>query len=276
MLVAPVFGLLGLLVGSFINVVVFRYGTGRSVVGWAGQESACLSCGTRIRWYDNIPVFSWLYLGGRCRACDARISIQYPLVEASVGALFGLYAYRWAESGIGGTLGIVLLLIALASVSLLVAIAVYDLRHTIIPDMWVYSLGALAVLALCLTNTPDSLLVPMLAGPVAALPLFLLWLVSGGRWMGLGDAKLALGIGWLLGPLPGLFAVMYAFMLGAVVSVVFLLLLPRALAWIVPSAARPSYTMKSEVPFGPFLVASFFLVWLAELYSISFPLIYTF
>src|SRR5690606_3236364 len=112
---------------------------------------------------------------------------------------------------------------------------------------------------------------------IAALPLFSLWLISGGRWMGLGDAKLSLGIGWLLGPLWGIVAVFLAFVIGALISICILLPLPvlqRHLArWgILRGTPPPSYTMKSEVPFGPFLIASTLLLWFALLYDIPLPL----
>ena len=167
-------------------------------------------------------------------------------------------------------------------------VAAYDIRHTIIPDAWAYLFGALALLA-ALASSAHSLSYALLAGPSAALPLFVLWLVSRGRWMGLGDAKLALGIGWLLGPVYGIYAVIFAFALGAVISVGILLPLPtivRALhkaarlrdrmlgrgQGIVHGRRPASYTMKSEVPFGPFLIASCLYVWFSMLYGISLPL----
>ena len=262
------FGFFGLITGSFLNVVVLRRGA-KSL----GGRSECMSCGTRIRWYDNIPVLSWLILRGRCRSCGSRISLQYPLVEALCGALFALMG--------AAPVALSVRIAALPVLALFVAIAVYDLRHTIIPDGWAYSLAALALGTQLLLPAPaeSGLVLLLLAGPIAALPLFAMWLGSGGRWMGLGDAKLALGIGWLLGPFWGIYAVFFAFVIGAVVSLAVLLPLPylvrfaayTGIARLSASAAR--FTMHSEVPFGPFLVGSCIFIWFSLLYQIPLPLL---
>lgn len=263
MLQVFVFGLFGALVGSFLNVVILRRGA-RSLSG----RSGCLSCTVQLKWYDLVPVFSWLMLRGRCRSCGSRISLQYPLVEALTAVLFGLVG--------GAGLLPAYTALSLCIASLLIIIAAYDVRHTVIPDAWAYLFGALALFA-ALIAPAHPLLYVLLAGPSAALPLFALWLVSRGRWMGLGDAKLALGIGWLLGPVYGIYAVFFAFILGAVISVGILLPLPvlsGALrkAGIVRGRRQTSYTMKSEVPFGPFLIASCILIWFALLYHVPLPL----
>ncbi|OGG50409.1 hypothetical protein A3C18_00560 [Candidatus Kaiserbacteria bacterium RIFCSPHIGHO2_02_FULL_54_11b] len=261
---AIVFGLFGLIVGSFLNVVVLRHGV-RSI----GGRSGCMSCGAQLRWYDMLPVVSWLALGGRCRACRARISPQYPFVEATTAILFGFIG--------ASSLSILPQVISCLILALLVAISVYDLRHTIIPDEWAYAFAGLAFVS--------QFLLPLsgefnpwwfvFAGPVVAAPLFALWLFSGGRWMGLGDAKLALGIGWLLGPVLGIFAVFGAFVVGAIVSVGILLPLPRIVRALytlgITSAdiGAGGFTMKSEIPFGPFLIFSCIIIWFATLYGID-------
>lgn len=263
-----VFGAFGLIIGSFLNVLVIRWG-----VRTLGGRSACMSCGAIIRWYDNIPVLSWIFLFGRCRRCGARISLQYPIVELLTGALFAF---------IGGVPGLPLWQLALFCViaATLVAIALYDLRHTLIPDAWVYVFDALAVLAmgpLLLRDPALSLPLYALSGPLAAFPLFGLWAVSRGRWMGFGDVKLALGIGWLLGPLLGVFAVFFAFVIGAVISVPLLALSSerwkRFAARFTPTPNSPSsawgFTMKSEIPFGPFLIASCIILWLSILFGLD-------
>lgn len=258
-MVPLVFAFYGLIIGSFLNVLILRRAT-RSLAG----RSGCLSCGENIRARDLVPVVSWLLLSGRCRSCGSTISIQYLLVEASTALLFALL-------GAAGLWGIPLV-IALVIVALFIAIAAYDIRHTIIPDEWAYA-AAGAALIYALLESPHPLTLALLAGPVAALPLFALWIISRGRWMGLGDSKLALSIGFLLGPVYGVYAVFFAFIVGAVVSVAVLLPLPtyrRVLqkTGIVPSRALASYTMKSEVPFGPFLILSCFIVWFSLLYNL--------
>ena len=259
---------LGLIVGSFINVLVLRSGA-RALSG----RSACMSCGAKIRWLDLIPVFSWLHLRGRCRACGSRISVQYPIVEFCVGILFALVG--------GAALVPLAKIIGLLISAVLVAIAVYDFRHTIIPDAWVWSFNALAFLSIflpegSLTAFSSQTAFNAIAGPIVAAPLFALWLVSKGRWMGLGDPKLALGIGWLLGPVYGIASLFLAFILGAAIGL--LLVFFSSACW--EATARQfipltfwrkggnGITMKSEVPFGPFLVASCLLVLFALMYQI--------
>ncbi len=265
------YGLFGLIIGSFLNVLIIRHGA-RSL----GGRSACVSCRQGILWFDLIPVYSWIALRGRCRFCSARISVQYPLVEGATAIIFILIGVA--------PIAVFLKVLALPVAALFVAIAVYDLYHTIIPDAWAYTAAALSLGAalIALRESGDSYAFAsvIFAGPLAGLPLFVLWLVSGGRWMGLGDAKLALSMGWLLGPLWGLYAVFFAFILGAVVCVP--LLFFSSERWrgikkfIQPYlwSLRPSgFTMQSEIPFGPFLIASCFFVWILQMYGIQIPLI---
>lgn len=270
-MIALVAGILGLIVGSFLNVVVLRQGA-RSLSG----RSKCFSCESTIAWYDNVPVVSWILLRGRCRSCGSKISIQYPLVEALTGALFATAAWGLVPPAL--VFSEVLWLLAHgALIALLVAIAVYDMRHTIIPDKWAYSAAAMALI-LGLLARPDSEIFTLLAGPITALPLFTLWYISGGRWMGLGDSKLALSIGFFLGPLYGLVALWYAFTIGAVVSIVLFILVPQLLGFahsrgIIRLRNAPQrLTMKSEVGFGPFLVVGFFVVWFSLLFSLPLPI----
>jgi len=258
------FGLFGLIIGSFLNVVILRRGA-RTV----GGRSGCLSCGAPLRWYDLVPVVSWVALRGRCRACGSRISVQYPLVEASTAVLFACIG--------ASDLSIPMQIISLIIIALLILITVYDLRHTIIPDEWSYTFAILAFISassFAIGSGWTGIFSLIIAGPLCALPLFALWLISRGRWMGLGDAKLALGIGFLLGQGTGLFAVFFAFVIGAVISVCFLLPYSyvRARFGITRlGAGGAGFTMKSEVPFGPFLIASTLLVWLMTIYGMPIP-----
>lgn len=266
MFVVAAFAALGLIVGSFLNVLVLRYGE-RSVLG----RSVCMACGRQLAWYDMVPVISWLFLRGQCRQCHSKISIQYLLVEAATGILFATIG------ALPPPFGIFYQLLFCLITALLIAIAVYDFRHTIIPNAWVYTFDALALVSIFLVppypipHTPYVLF----AGPIAAAPLFVLWAISRGAWMGFGDVKLALGIGWLLGPLYGIIAVFFAFVIGAVVSLFVLLPLPHIMYALsrlgITSYAPPraGFTMKSEIPFGPFLICSCFILWFLLLYGIE-------
>lgn len=269
------FGMLGLIAGSFLNVLALRFGE-RSL----GGRSACPRCGRTIFWYDNIPLVSWVALRGRCRFCKERISLQYPLVELATGALF-------AAAG-AAPIPLFQKVVALPIIALLIVITIYDFYHTIIPDLWVYPFAALALIFSLgsplispilfspesLADFQDLLLWILSAGPLVALPLFLLWFFSRGRWMGLGDSKLALGMGWLLGTAGGYGALFIAFMAGGAVGTVLLFLSSRWGKSLIPSGAR--YTMKSEIPFGPFLTVATFIVWFAQMHSVALPLPWTY
>lgn len=220
-------GALGLILGSFLNALLYRYKTGRSI---ARGRSKCMHCGHTLGVADLVPVLSYVLLGGKCRYCRSRISWQYPLVELSAGALaVALYMHNPAPLpfALSLTLGLTLLFVV-----------VYDIRHKIIP--W-EALGLAAALSLGLVYMQGLTAAALLAGPALAAPLLLLSLVSGGRWMGWGDGLLELSLGWLLGLTAGLTALILAFWAGAIVGIIAIGLSKR-------------YTMSSEVPFAPFLI----------------------
>ncbi len=263
---ALIFGLFGLIIGSFLNVLILRHGI-KTILG----RSGCLSCRHELQAIDLVPVVSWLALGGRCRYCGSRISLQYPLVELSTALLF---------AAIGAApIALALQILALPIAALLVAITAYDLRHTIIPDAWVILFSLFSILFsifyLYSIGQIASWLPIALSGPLFALPFAALWLVSGGRWIGLGDGKLAWGIGWLLGPLYAYVAIVLAFIGGALVALLFLLPLSSKNVWLVlkritpkrfSAGSRWGFTMKSEVAFGPFLAIACLIVWISILY----------
>lgn len=262
--------LLGASIGSFLNVVALRYNSGLSL----GGRSHCFSCNTTLYWYELIPAVSFLCLRGRCGRCKSALSLQYPLVELLTGLIFLLI---WNHESILCNQGFLPVRCVLTTAyfcivfSILTVIAVYDMRHKIIPDGLVFSFILLALGRLFFTVPFLELmhfpgLWNLLAGPLLFLPFFSLWFISGGRWMGLGDAKLALGIGWLLPLTQGIAAIILAFWMGALVSVSLLLVgrfqrAPRGKAGLSLWAKR--LTMKSEIPFAPFLIASTLLVFLS-------------
>lgn len=234
----------GTIIGSFLNVVAFRYNTGFGLNG----RSKCLSCAKTLTWTELIPVFSFLAQKGACRKCKSKISWQYPLVELCGGLLFLFIFIQFPPTDLAsGLLTALYLLIA----AILVVITVYDIKHKIIPDALSYFFAAVAFSTLFFGGTTlfhVPFLINLLAGPLCALPFALLWLVSKGEWMGLGDAKLMLGIGWTLGFVGAISAMILAFWIGAVVSVVWMLVVFRHVKG------------RYEIPFGPYLILGMYLV----------------
>jgi prepilin signal peptidase PulO-like enzyme (type II secretory pathway) len=231
--------LFGAIIGSFLNALSFRFNTGKGM----GGRSRCMHCGHELSPLDLIPVFSFLLFRGRCRYCGSRISWQYPLVEGGAALLSLLILLAHPEP--------MFFVLWFMVWMVLLFIVVYDLRHGIIP--WWCSLSLIAFSFIYLFISNHLSLFDLLAGPIVAAPLLFLSLISSGRWMGWGDGILELSLGWLLGVSSGLTALMLAFWSGALVGVV-LLLLPR----ISPKKTVVQFTMRSEVPFAPFLALGAF------------------
>jgi len=257
-IIAFIFFILGLIIGSFLNVVIIRLNTEKSF----GGRSACMSCQNQLVWYELIPVFSFLGLGGRCRNCKTKISIQYPLVELATGLIFMLLFLKFQNIFFQNTF-IFSLIYAYYAVmfSLLVVIATYDLKHKIIPDVLALVLGVLAFIGLFFFSTSGSLsfyphlpsFLDFFSGLFIAAIFALFWLVSKGAWMGLGDAKLSVGLGWLLGFSMMLSGVVIAFWIGAIIGLLLVIFSKK-------------HGMRSELPFAPYLVLGALLAFLFELH----------
>jgi leader peptidase (prepilin peptidase)/N-methyltransferase len=255
---------LGLIIGSFLNVVIFRLNTSRSF----GGRSACMSCQKKLCWYELIPVLSFLFLKGRCLRCKTKISAQYPAVEFITGIIFAsIYLKLQDALFLTPFAFIAAYAFYAAAFSVLILISVYDIKHKIIPDALALLLGALTLVGIFFFNIDDARLFyphlpslwQFLSGFILAAPFALLWLVSSGRWMGLGDAKLAVGLGWLLGPSRLLSGAVLSFWVGAVLGIILV-------------AFSKKYKMKSELPFAPYLVLGSLLAFLFELHIILFNL----
>src|SRR3954466_11568705 len=177
---------LGLLIGSFLNVVAYRLPRGEALVK---PRSRCTSCGEEVRPYDNVPVLSWLFLRGRCRHCGEQISARYPAVELVTAIVFGVVALvRGFDAG---------LLLDLPFAAMLIAVANIDLEHQIVPNrillpMAVWGVGATALVR------PDALPQSLIAAAAAFVALLLAALAYPGG-MGMGDVKLAGVMGLYLG-----------------------------------------------------------------------------
>jgi leader peptidase (prepilin peptidase)/N-methyltransferase len=232
---ASVLCVLGLVVGSFLNVVIARMPVGASIVR---PGSRCPSCGAPVLARDNIPVLSWLLLRGRCRACGVPIDVRYPLVEGATALLFPAAGLRFGGSPY--------LVVALVLVAAGVALFVIDREHRRLPFAITRVASGLAMLGLAadaLVRGAGPLPVALASTVVWLVVYGGVWLVTSGRGMGLGDVALApllgLSLGWLgWGPsLVGLFA---GFGIGAVVGAMLL-------------ASRRA-TRRSRVAHGPFLL----------------------
>ncbi|MCW2970758.1 MAG: prepilin peptidase [Solirubrobacterales bacterium] len=220
-------GVLGAVVGSFLNVVAYRLPRRESLIRPA---SRCPACGTHVKPYDNIPILSWLWLRGRCRSCAAPISPRYPLVEALTAALcVGAVLVHHSAAAI--TLSIVLIL-------LVVPAALIDLEHRIIPNR-LTGLGAVLALVIGLALDPGGEPERLIAG-VAAGGFLLIAALAYPGGMGMGDVKLAAVMGLFLGPAVAA-AVVVGLLTGVLVGVVI----------IARKGARDG--RKTAIPFGPFL-----------------------
>lgn len=271
-MVLLIFGfLLGLAVGSFLNVVILRGARGENFSG----RSRCESCGKTLSWHELIPILSFCLQKGRCRSCGSALSWQYPLVELGTGALFALTTIiLLSELGRGLTdlsaishwpLAISYLLsaigywlLAIAVLSSAIVIFVSDLRWRIIPNGAVLTLLlaglAIRLSPLVLNAGNSSFAIGYLPfairyssllwdfGTAIAIALFFaaIWFLSRGRGMGFGDAKLVLATSLVLGFPESVMAVLLAFWIGAAVGI--LLILFRYKSW------------KDQIPFGPYIL----------------------
>lgn len=257
----------GISIGSFLNVLIYRFGSGTRLTG----RSKCLACGKTLSPLMLIPLFSFIFLRGRCAHCSAKLSIQYPFVEAVTGALFVLIAVK------NGLLlpeyyppHLVISLLEAVIWSLLVVVFIYDWKHKIIPDTFAVLFAVFSGILLFTRTGYGFIQLPYLpflnstpvwidwaAAPIVAFPLALVWLLTLGRGMGLGDAKLAWGIGWFLGFSGAVSAVILSFWIAFIPSLVLLF-------W-----RSKRFTMKSEIPFAPFLVLGTLVAYAFEVNILS-------
>jgi len=249
-------GVFGALIGSFLNVVVYRVPAGRSIVS---PPSACGNCGTEIRPYDNIPVLSWLVLRGRCRDCRSAISIRYPLVEAATAGAFALVAWWfWAgpqasaatdPAGIASRVLVVVAFLYLMAIS--IALALIDLDTHRLPNALVlpsYGVGLVLLGTAALVGGDPFALARATVGGAALFLFYLVLALVRPDGMGFGDVKLAGVLGIFLGFLgwaPLLVGAFAAFLLGGLYGIALL--------------ATRRAGRRSGIPFGPWMLAGAWL-----------------
>ena len=187
-LTAAIAGVFGLLIGSFVNVVVWRVPRHESVVR---PGSHCPTCSTPIAWFDNVPVVSWIVRRGRCRHCRGRISIRYPLVEVATGVAFAIVGWRFA--------GDIVVVPMLVLTGCLVALCAIDIDHLLLPNRVLYPSAAMVVplfvLAAGVDDAWSSLGRAALGAVVSFAVFYALWFVAPGA-MGFGDVRLVTLLGF--------------------------------------------------------------------------------
>ncbi len=258
----------GTLIGSFLNVVILRYNTGKNLLS-LGSRSMCFCCGKQLSWYELIPVVSFIFLRAKCSGCKSKISWQYPFVELAMGALTLAIFLKNFHGIVGDASLFFLTIFQIAIWGILLVITVYDFRHKIIPDSMVFTFAFLALVVRFLFPDPQISLMSAIVGGVVFFSFFgLLWFFSGGRWLGFGDAKLVLGVGLLLGFSGGLSALALSFWIGAAISILLigftkLMKLPSIRKVVQRMGLRTTssiLTMKSEIPFAPFIILGTLIV----------------
>ncbi len=225
---------LGLLIGSFVSVVSFRVPNG---VNFIKGRSFCPKCNNRIPWYDNIPLLSFIFLKGRCRRCQKKISLRYPLIEIASGIGF----LTISIFALPNFIKMVYLLIVF---SLLLIIFIIDLENQIIPDSLVFVLMGVVVIYHIITQQTD-LYANLLSGFLASSFLLSINMITKGRGMGLGDVKFAIAGGMFIGLTLMPIWMFLSFLTGAISGSILILLRKKGL--------------KSKIAFGPFLIIGLLL-----------------
>ena len=240
--------ILGLILGSFVNALVWRTHKKKDILK---ERSQCVHCGHKLAAADLVPVLSWLMLGGRCRYCKKPISVQYPLVELSAAVVFTLSYIFWPVDLTGGQ-WILFATWLIVGVGLL-ALAVYDLRFMLLPNKILYSTAVVAasgrlvyILGFELDKL-DAVTAWALSVAIAAGLFWLIYIVSVGKAIGFGDVRLGLISGTVLAyPLLSLLMRFGASVLGTF--------------FVLPGLAARRRSMVSKVPYGPFLITSTFII----------------
>ncbi|MEX1052607.1 MAG: prepilin peptidase [Patescibacteria group bacterium] len=229
--------IIGLSIGSFLNVLIDRLSNDESIWG----RSHCDNCKKQLKSIDLVPIFSYLTLKGKCRYCNKKINIQYPIVELLTGILF-VVAFIYLPA-----LSLTVRILQLALISALIVIFFADLKYHIIPDQMLIAAGLVGLIIFAFQgNNPSLILFRFVEGLLVSLPIYLIYAISSGRAMGFGDVKLAYVLGLIFGVQKGLVALYIAFVLGAIVGLYLILSKKKKL--------------KSKIAFGPFIILGSFLV----------------
>jgi prepilin signal peptidase PulO-like enzyme (type II secretory pathway) len=257
----------GLCLGSFVNALVWRLHEQETEhakkksnkqrlqdLSISKGRSMCPHCGHELSAWDLIPVLSWVFLRGKCRYCRAPISIQYPVAELITAALF-VVSYLWWPYDLHG-LHVAAFVLWLPILTGLMALVVYDLHWMLLPNRIMYPLGVFAgvfaVITIAAADEPvRALVMTLLAVALGGGIFYVLFQISGGKWIGGGDVKL----GWLLGLLVGTPALSFLFIFAAALL---------GTLYTLPLLLKGSLKVTKAIPFGPFLIAGAII---AQLYG---------
>ena len=233
--------ILGLIIGSFLNCVIYRLEKEESLWG----RSYCPNCKHNLAWYDLVPIFSFIFLGGKCRYCKFKISFNYPLIELITAIVFLLISMFYLIQPVLSLHYLASVIFYFYIASTLIVIFAFDLKHYIIPDKVLFPAILLTIIYQLAVNYQFLIFNLLLSAIGASLFFFIIFLISGGRWIGFGDVKFAIFLGLILGFPNILVGLFLAFFFGAIIGSILMLFKFKGL--------------KSELPFAPFLICGTFL-----------------
>lgn len=231
--------ILGCAVGSFVNVVVDRTVRGESILG----RSSCDFCHRKLSTFDLVPILSFVGLRARCRYCRRKLSWQYPIVETLIGVLFAATFYTQVSLG---TFTSVSLFYNFVIISILVVVAIFDLKFSLIPTTFVFAASLVSLFYIYFNLSSYDFVVGVLSSLLLAFFFLAIVVLTRGRGMGSGDIPLVFLLGLFLGWPFNLAAVFLAFLIGALASVVLLMLRIKKIG--------------EAIPLGPFLILGTFII----------------
>lgn len=236
MLIYFIFFLLGLIIGSFLNVVIYRLPREESVVT---PSSYCPECEHNLTVLELIPVVSFIIQGGECRECGSSISLRYPLVELSAGILFLLNGYLFLSENL------IVMLAGMILISLLIVLSMIDIDHRILPDKLNFTGLALGLFLAFLR--PDIQPLQAISGVLAGGGFLLILAILSKGGLGGGDIKMMAFVGSFIGPIQVMIVIFMGAFLGLIAHI--------------PGLIAGNVSLKTSLPFGPFLAVASMIMW---------------
>lgn len=252
--ISILFALFGLIVGSFLNVVILRHNKKT-----LGGRSECTHCHKQLAWYELIPVVSYIIQVGKCRTCKKQISGQYSIVELITAFVFyvsGFYLQNYIITAHHPLLSIIAVISFLVIVSYAIIISVYDIKTKLVPLHWFIGLVVSSIIFLINYYTIIGFyapsLLPHLVGLIICTPFLFAWIVSGGKWIGFADIEIIAWTGLYFGAFSGIITVLSAFYMGALFAILFVIF--KLLLGVSYKTVRTI-----QIPFAPFLILAWFI-----------------